>query len=367
MAPAAARPRQADHRRANNFDALRLIAALSVVFSHSFLIAEGTEDSEPFVWLSLHQSVLGLVGVFVFFIISGYLVTESWRRHPAPGRFALKRILRIWPGLAANALVCALLLGPLVTSLPLSAYFADHGVAEFVLDVVTLHAGPLQLPGVLFADNSVGLIVNGSLWTLRYEVMMYAMILILAACRLLRPSVCIALVGLGVLAVLFEKFLKPFGDLGEWAWFVGFFASGMALYFLNERIAWRGRYAVLALAALALLVLSGHFIALFPLAGAYLAIWFARRYDPPLDYARYTGDLSYGLYIYGWPAEQLVMWLSGGRANWWQVFVGSLAVALPLAWLSWHLVESRALRWGRSKRPIGLPVAGLHPVSAGEN
>src|SRR3954468_22563400 len=64
--------------RGNNFDALRLLAALSVVFSHSFLIAEGTEASEPFVWLTRNQCVLGLMGVFVFFIISGYLVTGSF-------------------------------------------------------------------------------------------------------------------------------------------------------------------------------------------------------------------------------------------------------------------------------------------------
>ena len=93
--------------RANNFDFLRLVAALSVVFSHSFLIAEGSEASEPFVRLTGNQCVLGLVGVFVFFIISGYLVTGSFLRHPDPGRFALKRVLRIFPGLAVNLLVCA--------------------------------------------------------------------------------------------------------------------------------------------------------------------------------------------------------------------------------------------------------------------
>src|SRR5436305_9606461 len=89
------------HRR-NNFDALRLLAALSVVFSHAFLIAEGSEANEPFVRLTGNQCILGLVGVFVFFIISGYLVTESWCRSPAPGRFAMRRFLRIYPGLAVT-------------------------------------------------------------------------------------------------------------------------------------------------------------------------------------------------------------------------------------------------------------------------
>src|SRR5207237_9386085 len=110
------------HRR-NNFDVLRLIAALSVVFSHSFLVAEGSEANEPFVWLNGNQCILGLVGVFVFFVISGYLVTESWCRTPLPGRFALRRGVRIYPGLVVNVLLCAFVIGPLVSALSLPAYF----------------------------------------------------------------------------------------------------------------------------------------------------------------------------------------------------------------------------------------------------
>jgi len=235
----------------------------------------------------------------------------------------------------------------LVSALPLGAYFSGPELRQFVIKALTLDPGPLHLPGVLFADNSVGLLVNGSLWTLRYEMMMYLMILALAAARLLRLSSAIALVGVGIAAVYFEKALTPFGDIGEWAWFVGFFASGMVLHFLRDRLVFAGRYALLAAAALVVFVWLGHFIMLFPLAGAYLVIWFARRHDRWLDYSKHVGDLSYGLYIYGWPAEQLVMWLSGGKALWWQVFLGSLGLALPAAWASWHGIEKWALLWGR--------------------
>src|SRR5690348_4770379 len=118
--------------RSNNFDAVRLLAALSVVFSHSFLIAEGSEASEWFVRVTGNQCVLGLVGVFVFFIISGYLVTESWCRNPLPAGFALRRALRIYPGLLVNVLVCALLIGPVVSSLPLAAYLAGPELRGFL-------------------------------------------------------------------------------------------------------------------------------------------------------------------------------------------------------------------------------------------
>lgn len=343
--------------RANNFDAVRLAAALSVVFSHSFLIAEGSEANEWLVRLSGNQCVLGLLGVFVFFIISGYLVTESWCRQPSPARFALRRTLRIYPALVVNAIVCGLVMGPLISTMPLRAYLAAPELRDFLCKVLTLDPGPLHLPGVLFADNSVGPLVNGSLWTLRYEAMMYVMVLLLGLLRLLRLPVALLLVAAGVAAVHFEQLLKPFGDLGEMAWFLGFFGAGMVLALCRDRLVSDGRLALLGVVGVGLLVRLGGLIMLFPLAAAYPILWFARRYNPRLDYARHLGDLSYGLYIYGWPAEQLVMWLSGGHARWWQVFFGALAVALPAAWLSWHGVEKWALRWGRRRPAPQLAVA----------
>jgi peptidoglycan/LPS O-acetylase OafA/YrhL len=345
--------------RANNFDAVRFAAALSVVFSHSFLNAEGSEANEPFARITGNQCILGLVGVFVFFVISGYLVTESYCRHPAPSRFALRRMLRIYPGLIVNVLICALLLGPVVSSLPIATYLVNPELRQFIVKALTLDPGPLQLPGVLFVDNSVGLLINGSLWTLRYEVMMYLMILLLGAAGLLRLSMAVILTAIGILAVYFEDELKPVGDLGEMAWFLGFFGAGMVLSFLRDRLVFDWRYATLSIAGLVAFAGLGRLIMLFPLAGAYLVIYLARRHDPWLGYSKYLGDLSYGLYIYGWPAEQLVMYLSGGRAPWWGVFLGSLAIALPAAWLSWHGVEKWALSWGRRQpaRPLAA-VAG---------
>ena len=343
--------------RRNNFDALRLTAAISVVFSHAFLIAEGSEANEPFVRLTGSQCVLGLVGVFVFFVISGYLVTGSYCRRPQPGHFALRRVLRIYPGLAVNLVLCATVLGPLVTCLPLDQYFRSPELAGYLARSFALSPTAPSLPGALFADNPAGGIVNGSLWTLRYEMMLYALVLALGALRLLRLPAALALTALGIAAVANETALKPFGDLGEMAWLSGFFGAGMALYFLRGRLPFTWLGAAAAVAALALFAWLHLFIMLFPLAGAYLAIGLATRYDPALAVCRSLGDLSYGLYIYGWPAEALVMWLSGGRAAWWQVFLGGLSLALPLAWLSWHLVEKRALRWRPRRIRIRQPGA----------
>ena len=91
-----------------NFDCLRLAAAISVLFSHAFLIAEGSQKHEPLVMLSGNQGILGLLGVFVFFTMSGFLVTQSFENGPSLRRFLAARLLRIYPGLVVCLLICVL-------------------------------------------------------------------------------------------------------------------------------------------------------------------------------------------------------------------------------------------------------------------
>jgi peptidoglycan/LPS O-acetylase OafA/YrhL len=339
--PAAA---ESDAKR-NNFDALRLIAAASVLFSHAFLVAEGSEANEPLIRLTGNQSILGLVGVFVFFAISGYLITQSWFSSPTPAIFALRRVLRIWPALILSSLVIGLVLGPLFTTLTLPDYVASPELLPYFRRTLTLGLIDEPLPGVVFPFGSR--IVNGSLWTLRYEVMMYVMVLILGLAGGLKRWVALALLVLGIAAILNETRLDPLGDLGEWAWFVGLFAAGMAIYLWPERrrlIDWR--LAALAALGLVVSVYLRQFIAFFPLFGGYLTLYFALHHSPALGQLRRLGDLSYGVYIYGWPVEQAVAQASGGQASWWEVFLASLAISLLLAWISWHAIERRAIRWG---------------------
>jgi peptidoglycan/LPS O-acetylase OafA/YrhL len=136
--------------RHNNFDALRLIAAISVIFSHAFLIGEERQDAEPLMRLTGGQTILGVVGVFVFFTISGYLVTQSFEQTRSAPRFAAKRALRIYPGLLVCVLLSAFVLGPWATSLPLGAYFRDGGTFAYVLTNFTMINPTHTLPGVWF-------------------------------------------------------------------------------------------------------------------------------------------------------------------------------------------------------------------------
>jgi peptidoglycan/LPS O-acetylase OafA/YrhL len=336
--------------RQNNFDALRLIAAASVVFSHSFLIADGTQDHEWLIWLTGNQSILGLVGVFVFFAISGFLVTQSFEETSDAWRFLAKRALRIFPGLFVATLLSAFVLAPLVTTLWPSAFLGRPEPYEYVLGNTLLDLSVHELPGVMFVNNPVGLEINGSLWTLRLEFLMYLMVLALGVSRALTVRTPLLLLVFGLACLHFEMLfpLEKWGWffqlLSGWGWLVGFFAAGMVLYKLRHTRIFDGRIALLALVGLVLSVPLRQFILFFPLFGCYLALWLALTPRLPVIPAARFGDLSYGIYIYGWPVEQGVVWLLGGRAAWWQVFLLGLPAAAALAFLSWHLVERPALR-----------------------
>ena len=110
------RPRRTQLRIVHSFDLLRIVAASLVVFSHSFIIAEGVEAHEPAQ--KLVGEILGVYGVFVFFMLSGYMVSESAARTGDLFRFVLKRAARILPLFVACNLAIVVLICPL---------FAEHG------------------------------------------------------------------------------------------------------------------------------------------------------------------------------------------------------------------------------------------------
>src|SRR5712675_2196158 len=133
--------------RHNNFDLLRLVAALSVIFSHAFLLAENSQAHDPLMLLTGGQAILGLAGVFVFFTISGYLITQSFETTASPLVFLAKRALRIFPGLILCLLVCVFVIGPLVTKLPLTEYFSRREAYLFLLRNAILDVEYNRLPG----------------------------------------------------------------------------------------------------------------------------------------------------------------------------------------------------------------------------
>ncbi len=345
--------------RHNNFDTLRLIAATSVIFSHAFLIGDGEQDREPLMQLTGGQTVFGVVGVFVFFTISGFLVTQSFDATGSPVRFLVKRALRIYPGLLACLLVSAFIMGPLVSDLPAAAYFRTTAAYTYVTSNFSMVMPANTLPGVNFSGYGAGRIVDGPLWTLPCEIVMYLVVFALGVLRALDLRLMLALVAAGMVCVWFDTSASDY-FIGGALWLLPFFAAGMALYRWRVKGIFSGRGALLALAGLVASVPLHAFILLFPLFGSYLVIYLALEQRLPFFNAARCGDLSYGLYIYGWPVEQVIVRLNGGTMAWYELFALALPITAAIAFLSWHLIEAPALRLKPANPPrIASPLAAL--------
>lgn len=347
-----------DDGRRNNFDALRVAAALMVIHGHGWVLAGGPG---PGLW----GVPFARAGLDVFFAISGYLVTGSWERTPRLGPFLAKRALRIFPGLVACVLATILVVGPLATSLPLTTYFASGGTYRYLANIALYQE--LFLPGVFDGLREMGA-VNGSLWSLLPEFLCYLTVPVFAALagRRGRPWALAAGAALsgGVGLYLFQGYDGPalvlyHMDLKYALVEVPFFLVGGLLRLLEERGVrglWRADLCLLFFTAN--YAVSSWFdwwnLPLEWFTLPYMVICFGRMSLPVLRHAGRFGDLSYGLYLYAFPIQQLVLARLPGVSF---PVLTCVALTLPVAFVSWHLIERPALRWKRRR-------GGEEPTSA---
>jgi len=344
----------ADHS-ANAFELLRFLAAFAVLFSHSFVLYG---LPEPFLAFGLP---LANVAVYVFFVISGFLVCQSWGADPNLPRFAARRALRLLPALLVAVAVTVFVIGPLMTTLPILEYFQSRETWSYLISNASLVIGRFTLPGVFEANPFPGA-VNGSLWTLRYEVLMYAALGTVGAAttRSGMRWACLTLLALfaigwsisramGIVAYALPVPGASLIGLGiDWmhlALFGTFFFAGSSLYWIRDRLH-------LSVSAVALLALAAWFTrdSLLAMPFLWLLLPYATlvaAYRAPV-WLRPFGkqrDLSYGIYIYAFPVQQAVCWLAlSAGAGWLAAFTASALITLALAGLSWHYVERHALR-----------------------
>jgi len=326
--------------RRNGFTGLRLALALAVVVSHAFSVATGAAGDEPLARLTGYT--LGEHAVNGFFAVSGFLVTMSCDRRGLRD-YVLARTLRILPGLLAATTVVSLGLGAALTRLPVSEYLREPAVWSFIRGTLTTFKSNAALPG-LFEANPYRAPL-GTVWTLKYEVLCYLGVVVAALCGLLRrrwPALLIV-AGLALALSVASGLRGPDLPKGvETALRLPMiFAAGACLYL------WRAQLRVSA-AALACLTFGAVVLARTPaypallfLAEAYGAVWLAlgplahRLFDPP-------ADLSYGIYLYGWPVQQSLhaLWpdVSGPA-----LLIPALGLTLPVAALSWYGIERPAL------------------------
>lgn len=342
--------------RDNNFDVLRLLAAWAVLVSHSFALVG---EPEP-----LHQldATLGSVGVLVFFAVSGLLIRRSWEYDPSPRDFWTKRALRLLPALATVGVVTAFVVGPAVSTLSAGDYFSRWETWIYPVRITLLFPFGAELPGVFDGGYYSGA-VNGPLWSLPVEVFAYLCLFLLGVTGLLARRWLVT--GMAAMSLVWAAWWVPHtSDSVGATYVVSAFALGAAAYSWRDRIvlAWPVAVALVPVCLVAGLGPDPVRVLTWTPAAVYLCFWFAYAVPPVGRVLVRFGDASYGLYIWAFPVQQIIV--RRGVDDPWLV----VAIATPVVWLlaiaSWRLVERPALRHKprprttRADDPVGVTTLG---------
>jgi peptidoglycan/LPS O-acetylase OafA/YrhL len=333
--------------RDNNFNLIRLTAALSVLAGHSVAVL-GLPSSREFFFDHLGLS-LAEMAVDVFFVTSGFLVTGSLVNRGEVIAYLWARALRIYPAIWVMLLLTVFLLAPALTTLPLADYFASPKTHDYFAKCATLIGGVrYSLPGV-FETMPLHGEFNGSLWTLPIELRLYCYLaagwLVLAAApaiRLKAMSVAapIAAIAFLVLILRGRLFGAPFNAADTR---IFMFLYGTTLYLWRDKVPMRPGILIAALACLLVASVNQQaFFVAYVVCLAPLVLHLAYLPKGRVGAFNDWGDCSYGVYIYAFPIQQTLAFLFPGMPLI-AMIVGSGAITLGVAALSWTLIERRAL------------------------
>lgn len=332
------------------FDVLRISLAILILMWHCLLLTYGPKFFETYDGFFLKAKYLL---VPMFFAVSGFLVAGSAIRVKSVKTFLIFRALRIFPALTLVVTICAFLVGPMVTTLTLPQYFKDHHFFEYFGNIIGRIR--FELPGV-FETNPNPRVVNGSLWTLQPEFYFYLLMAAIMATKLVYSRFLYSTLFLTASAVLVAcDGIYGIGsvDKGEFYWVV-MYCFFVGFFFFH----WKDKIYVSPIAGalaffLAVWMVHTHglgYLAMFPVCYVICCIGMMKM--PELKIVN-SGDYSYGIYLCGYPIQQLIIYCFPGIKDWEVLFAPSLVAAWIFAYFSWHYVEKPALQFKKHFLPAG--------------
>ena len=347
--PTLAAQLEATNNRPSGFDYMRIVLALGVIFSHCrYLTNDETSGRmlwEPFMGPQSWKCFLGPIDfmlVPMFFALSGFLVAGSLERSKTLVTFLGLRVFRIVPALSVEVLLSALILGPLLTVLPLNQYFTDIKFYTYFLNIV----GEIHyfLPGLFQSNYNTQ--VNLQLWTIPPELACYAGLSALAIFGIFkrRDWMLIFFVACYI-AQIINVILRPDTEMipSGSAKVILSFVAGLVIYKYRNTIRYSGFLCLLmAILSLAIIMMpNGSRLVALPVA--YVTIYLGLL-NPTRNRIILSGDYSYGLYLYGFPIQQALVAMGGPAAHhWYWNLICAVPAATVIAICSWWLVEKPAL------------------------
>jgi peptidoglycan/LPS O-acetylase OafA/YrhL len=371
--------------RANSVGFLRLVFATAVLVSHTWVLGAGRAN--PF-----HIDLAG-IAVAGFFGLSGFLISRSARRSSLP-RYLWHRLLRIFPGYWVCLGVTAFVVAPLLWWRQHGTLHGwlrgPHGAVRYVganVTTVMRQWGIADLlTGTPYGRLTGSSVFDGSLWTLSYELVCYLAIAVAALLAILkRARLLILLAGVATYAVVVHDFVRGPTTAGPWVGHTAIFTYFDRYYLLyygfmfllgtiadlyRERIPINDAVGAGCLVVFAVAVGFGQLFSPVLPVFAYVLLWLGVRLPKRLQVVGQRNDYSYGVYIYAFVVQQVLADLGVPRWGLLAYFVLAMLGAYGCAYLSWHLVEKRAMRlkdwspWDRWRRaPVEVAVPAAVPAA----
>lgn len=329
----------------NNFDLYRLVASLMVIWGHAYALMPNPQGEDLIAQLT-GFTYSGSVAVKLFFFLSGLLIANSLMRGTNLTRFVIHRATRIFPGLMVSLAVVTWIVGALFSTLGAEKYLLSSDTWQIFLHNLTV--GPFTLsirqflPGVFeslpYSDS------QGTLWSIPIELACYVFLaLVWFTIKRFRKWAFVLISATLLLGVIRPDIgLLPSGEVGMaiWAFSFGVVAS---LFQDHLRV---GPLTVISLGVLAL-VLSGSILneVLFVLFLFALFLFVSTR--SIVAKLKLPGDYSYGVYLYGWPIQQILLVVNFSDSTLVNQLV-TMGAAVLVGAASWHMIEKPMISLGKS-------------------
>lgn len=328
----------------NSFDEVRFILAFVVLVAHTSTLA----SVDDYFWFSeFFDSNFAVKG---FFTISGFLVTKSFIYSRDNISYFKKRIMRIYPAYITVIFYC-IFVGFFTSNFSIYDFFSDSGFFRYLFfNLFFLNFIEPNLPGSI-PFSSVGAL-NGSLWTIKVELMLYFVVpfLFLLHKKIgpLATLVFCFVFGAAWFLYFLHLFDHPFGPAiaRQFPGQLPFFVFGSMLYFIKFSQVKTALFFVTSFFYIfyfnsffdqsARDILNMIFYPIF-------IIFISKSSFLYFNISRF-GDLSYGIYLYHFPTIQLLEHFGFYRLYPYSTFVFSVFVILLLSFCSWHLIEKRFLK-----------------------
>lgn len=320
--------------RSNNLNLVKFIAALFVIISHAYPLCKGAEYNDILSDLSRNSIAFGSLAVAIFFMSSGFFVTKSLLKSKDSKKYLHNRFIRIFPPLWFTLIVCIVVCGLFFSTYSLGKYFLSIDFLKYCLNFILI---PIHnLPGV-FMNNIYPGVVNGPLWTLPIEFVCYLVLLLAYKLNLVNKKsykyvallVIVAFVGINLIPLSIKGYIQPC--------FLFFWGSFYWIY--RDKITMNNTYFLISLVAFVLLIVLGYGQVASFLFVPYLTLYIAFCLPQCNNRLASLGNLSYDIYLCGWPIQQMIISLFGGSMLVGMNILISIPLSILVGYISYSLVE----------------------------